>query len=461
MPTAYLVESIPTGMEAFRTPDGHTTEFVLPQLVERAQTRIDLTAMYWNLLAAPTKSDEIGLSEARLAELGAQHGKRLFDALAEAAGRGVRIRILQGPGFGEAPESDILMAQFPEQIEIRQIDTVAWYGAGIMHHKLWIFDGASFYLGSANMDWNSLVQVKELGIVVEDAPELAGDVLRFFEAWWHFHTLNPDTRTVHDPAIQRQRLVPAWSALVSPQERAPHPLDKPELRTAYNIDNPLPVTLNETTASAFISNSPPEVSAPGRTDDLDALLYTIHDARESVCLSFMNFVPLGYPEGEYDPADDKIKIDGQVASPIWWPDLNDALLHAAITHGVHVRLLVSRWAYTSPYTEPFLRALRDTARAALASPRLTSGQIDVKWFIIPGWDRVLGINRDYPGHSRVNHPKYIVTDRRLNIGTSNISWDYFATVSGTSFNSDHAGLVRGLQAIFDRDWSSGYAYPLV
>ena len=54
----------------------------------------------------------------------------------------------------------------------------------------------------------------------------------------------------------------------------------------------------------------------------------------------------------------------------------------------------------------------------------------------------------------------IVTDRRINIGTSNMTWDYFASTAGSSFNDDHPALVRTLQAVFDRDWASSYAWRL-
>lgn len=461
MSTGYLVESIPTGLEDLRTNGGHYTENVLPRLVDGAQNTIDLTAMYWTLRPDPARPDEMGLTEARYEALGATHGSHLFAALAEAARRGVHIRILQSPGFGDAPESEALRQQFPSQVEIRQIEMADWYGSGIMHHKLWIFDRASFYLGSANMDWRALTQVKELGVAVEDAPEIAADVLRFFETWWHLCALEPNVRMVFDPAARTERTVPAWSPLVAPEERAPNPLDQPDLQTSHNIAHPLPVTLNGSPAGAFVTSSPPESCAPGRSTDLDGILHTIHDAQESVCVSVMSYLPLGFYGGEYDEADGKIKVDGEVARPLWWPALNDALLHAVITRGLHVRLLVGRWAHTSPYEEPYLRALREAARAGLASQRYACGQLEIQWFVTPGWDRVAGINRAYPEHSRVNHAKFVVTDRRLNVGTSNLTWNYFATVSGTSFNSDHAGLRQQLQALFDRDWHSRYAYPLV
>ena len=50
-----------------------------------------------------------------------------------------------------------------------------------------------------------------------------------------------------------------------------------------------------------------------------------------------------------------------------------------------------------------------------------------------------------------------MTDKRVNIGTSNLSWDYFVATAGASFNSDHKGLRDITKAIFDRDWDSEYA----
>jgi phospholipase D3/4 len=91
---------------------------------------------------------------------------------------------------------------------------------------------------------------------------------------------------------------------------------------------------------------------------------------------------------------------------------------------------------------------------------MSSGQLEIKRFIIPGWDSTTGSRRKFPGHTRVNHTKYIVTDRRMNIGTSNMTWDYFASTAGSSFNCNHPTLVRALQSAFDRDWASTYAWRL-
>src|SRR5687768_3970911 len=135
---AYLVESIPTGLEDLRgTPGVAYTEDVLKALTARAQRTIDVTAMYWALLPDPTSADESGFSEAQFDAFGAGAGKALYGALQDAAARGVRIRILQSPGFGGGKqESAELQAQHPYQIEIHEINLPAWYDGGIMHQKI-------------------------------------------------------------------------------------------------------------------------------------------------------------------------------------------------------------------------------------------------------------------------------------------------------------------------------------
>lgn len=79
---------------------------------------------------------------------------------------------------------------------------------------------------------------------------------------------------------------------------------------------------------------------------------------------------------------------------------------------------------------------------------------------MPGWNSTAGPDAAFPQYSRVNHAKYIVTDRRVNIGTSNMQWSYFYQTAGTSFNSDDARLRNQLQSVFERDWNSAYTTTL-
>lgn len=245
---AYLVESIPNGLEDLRdTPGVRYTENVLVELTQQARSTIDLTAMYWNLLPDPKSPDESGFTEEQFAKMGADSGRALFEALREAAARGVRIRILESPGFSASskPESATLRDEFPPVVEVFEIDMGRWYGgSGIMHQKMWIFDGRHIYLGSANMDWKSITQVKEMGIAVEACPELAEDATKYFNGWCTFSAVPPSSSEVFDPLVRVDRLVPAWSALVPEGRRPQSPLGAAKYATAYNHRNPLPLELN-------------------------------------------------------------------------------------------------------------------------------------------------------------------------------------------------------------------------
>jgi phospholipase D3/4 len=460
-PRASLVESIPVGLESLRgTPGVQYTEDVLVRLTRAAQSTIYLTAMYWALLPDPKSVDEKGFTDEQFQQMGADSGRALCAALCDAARRGVSIRILQSPGFsGQKQESDNFRERFPERVSIHEIDMSKWYGSGIMHQKVWIFDSVHLYLGSANMDWKSLMQVKEMGVAVEDCPELAADAIKYFDSWWRFSALGPTSQEAFDPAVRIDRRVPSWSTLIPASKRSQSPLaDK--YATKYSARTPLRLALNGEQCGVFLSGCPQEVLGKGRTWDGEGLVHTIDDARKSICISVMDFAPAGlYSRPSAGPP---IRDEGiiPIDTPVWWPLLTDALLSAVLTRKVYVRLLVSKWAHTSPLIEPMLRALQSAADAGRADPYMSSGQLEIKLFMVPGWNSTTGSNRKFPGHTRVNHTKYIVTDRRINIGTSNMTWDYFASTAGSSFNTDHPELVCTLQEVFNRDWASSYAWRL-
>ncbi len=50
--------------------------------------------------------------------------------------------------------------------------------------QLWIVDGQHFYVGSANFDWRSLTQVKEVGLLVKNCACLAQDVAKIWDVYW-------------------------------------------------------------------------------------------------------------------------------------------------------------------------------------------------------------------------------------------------------------------------------------
>lgn len=82
-------------------------------------------------------------------------------------------------------------------------------------------------------------------------------------------------------------------------------------------------------------------------------------------------------------------------------------------------------------------------------------------------------------YTRVNHAKYMATENRVYVGTSNwcagdsylfTRWninsnirrsaDYFINTGGVSIAMQNSQIVQQFQDIFDRDWNSQYAYFL-
>jgi len=432
-PHIYLVETIPADFD-FR-PE-HSTAAALIRLVNETQESIDLSAMYWSLLPDSHPAEVEGLSLVQLEKLGVKHGRLLHNALENALKRGVHLRILQPHNFtgdGNA-EIDNLATRYPQQVHITPVSTLAWYDGGIMHQKLWVFDGRSAYIGSANMDWRALAQVKELGVIIENDPTVAQSVAAHLAAWRQFAGMEVTAVSITDPTSQQERPVPAWSHLVPADRRLPNPF-----APITRLDEPI------------ITTSPPELCENGRYADGETLLRTINDAQEHIGIEVMNFSPTARSRQS------ALTSDGENGRrpPLWQPVIMDALLRAVIQRGVHVRLLISQWAYSTPAAAAYLQAMQAMADASLLDKTVPHGKLEIRRFILSGWDRTTGSKRLYPNYSRVNHAKFIVTEQRINIGTSNFTWDYFTQTGGCSFNSDNETLITQVQAIFERDWLLG------
>ena len=454
---ATIVETIPLGVSF---PPGSTrtsTVEALCRLIDSAVDSLDLTAMYWSLRTQsqnPVEMHSPSTSSYR-------SGDRVYRALVEAAERGVQIRIVQSQGFDPPTDStpvnsesaDLSSLVGDNQVEVRTVNMADWYGAGIMHQKLWIADKRSMYIGSANTDWRSFTHVKELGILIENEPQLCGDATRYFEGWWSLAKISRPaqlTREAIDPVTRIRKLVPGWSTLVPAQDRTQPPWPRTFEEPVGSWSNPRSIVLSGEGGEALVSGGPPELCTSSQTFDLDAIVNTIHDAHQSVCISVMDFDTVSWYSA------------GPTKKPqrVWWPALTDALIEAAVSRHVRVRLLVSLWAHTSLESTQRIRAVKSVADSALER---AGGQFEIRCFVVPGWDRTADsrmASYEYPDHTRVNHTKYVVTDRRVNIGTSNMTWSYYFNCAGLSFNASHVSLVNTLKSIFDRDWYSPFAHSI-
>ncbi len=119
-------------------------------------------------------------------------------------------------------------------ISVRSLNFTALMGAGILHSKLWVVDRRHFYVGSANFDWRSLTQVKELGVLVTDCPCLAADMAKIFEVYW---TLGGQGKSV--PDRYKNQLMFTTTSSNSRLSRWPK-----YLSTQFNHKNPMTLANN-------------------------------------------------------------------------------------------------------------------------------------------------------------------------------------------------------------------------
>lgn len=144
------------------------------QLIKSAEKTIELGSFYWTLRGV----DVVNHSSA-------WEGERIFDDLLDAGiNRKIQIKIAQSKPSNVSPNVDTEIFAAENAAEVRNVDFPKFFGSGVLHTKVWVIDRMHFYVGSANMDWRSLTQVKELGIVGFDCSCLATDVAKIFDVYW-------------------------------------------------------------------------------------------------------------------------------------------------------------------------------------------------------------------------------------------------------------------------------------
>ncbi|KAJ8341437.1 hypothetical protein SKAU_G00337280 [Synaphobranchus kaupii] len=213
------------------------------------------------------------------------------------------------------------------------------------------------------------------------------------------------------------------------------------LDTTINKEHPLVVNISGVTSRVYISASPPSFCPAGRTKDLDAILSVIEGAEHFIDVAVMDY----FPTSRF------------TRHQSYWPTLDNALKRSAFERRVPIRLLISCGRDTDPAMLPFLLSLN-----ALHQPA-EKISLEVKVFIVP-----VGNQSDIP-YSRVNHNKYMVTDKVAYIGTSNWSEDYFSTTAGVALvvsqDAPHPDLEEQmlqmqLKRAFERDWYSQFTVAL-
>ncbi|GMR56813.1 hypothetical protein PMAYCL1PPCAC_27008, partial [Pristionchus mayeri] len=392
-----LVESIPVGVSFPSGPTHADTAETWIKLINETTEVLDIAAFYWNL-----SDDEGHPSSAK--------GARVLDALIRAGKRGVRIRIAQSLNAANASGgyADSERLRKEAKAEVRTLNMTRLVGSGVLHTKFLISDMKRVYVGSANMDWKSLTEVKELGVYVGECACVATDLYRVFSIYWRLG--------------EQDAIIPdKWPI---------------SYRTPYNLAHPMDITLNgEIMGRLFISSSPPPFNPKGREDDLVAIVSLIRRAQKSVSVAVMDFIPTTL----------------YMKNNTFWPALDIALRDAAY-RGVTVKLLVSQWDHSKKAAIPFLRSLM-AINEGLPMRGGKRGSITVRVFTIPATPEKIPF-------TRVNHNKYMVADSSAYIGTSNWAGDYFISTAGVGFALNSTAVAAQLRQVYDRDWSSQYSADL-
>lgn len=396
-----LVESIPLYMDYNGSATfGVPLEEAWEGLIAMATQQLDVVSFYWTLTG-----EDIGVNSSS-----AIPGRKILAAFEALPARNVSVRLLTSKPSVITNSTDFRDLQ-QKGVQVREVD-LGRLTHGVLHSKFWIVDRKHLFIGSANMDWRALTQVKELGVAIYNCSTLAIDLEKIFTSYWEMGL--PDS-TLPDP----------WPS---------------EYDTNITKLRPLLVNEDNVSSQIYIAGSPPAFCPQSRTQDLEALLSIISQAQHYVDVAVMEYIPM-------------IRFNKPQK---YWPVLDDAIKAAALERKVKFRMLISCGRDSPPDMLPYLRSL-----AALDS-HSAHISIKIKLFIVP-----VGNQSDIP-YSRVNHNKYMVTDKVAYIGTSNWSGDYFTTTGGVglviSQQAPHViwekALQSQLKAVFERDWNSNFAVYL-
>ncbi|XP_077587953.1 5'-3' exonuclease PLD4 [Stigmatopora nigra] len=397
-----IVESIPQHVEyKGNVTFGLPLEKAWKELLSMATESLQVVSFYWTLTG-----EDININSSS-----DRPGRAILDQLQSLPSRNVSVQVVTSCPTIRTNSTDLKKLR-QKGVAVREVN----FGRltnGVLHAKFWIVDGRHVFIGSANMDWRALTQVKELGMLIYNCSSLAKDLQKIFLSYWVMGESNS-----------------------SLPEKWPSTFD-----TVINKEHPLLVEEDNITSRIYMAASPPSFCPKSRTLDLEAIVSIISEAQKFIDVAVMEYSPIirfQYPKR-------------------YWPTIDNAIRAAAFDKCVAVRILVSCWHNSYSTMLPFLRSL-----ASLNSYK-DHINIKIKFYILPP-----GNETEIP-FSRVNHNKYMVTDKVAYIGTSNWDGDYFSTTAGVglviSQNSPHPirkskSVQQQLRAVFDRDWSSEFAVQL-
>nr|XP_025958415.1 inactive phospholipase D5 isoform X2 [Dromaius novaehollandiae] len=290
-----LVENIPEGINYSDSAPSHLSLFQgWMNLLNMAEKSVDIVSSQWDLNHSHPSACQ---------------GQRLFEKLLELASRNIEIKLVSDI---LPMESKVLNDLKTKGAEVLYMNMSA-YNEGRLQSSFWIVDKQHVYIGSASLDWRSLGQMKELGIIVYNCSCLVLDLQRIF--------------ALYSSLKYKNKIPPSWSK---------------RLYGVYDTQNKLTLQLNETKSEAFVSNSPKLFCPKDRVLDIEAIYNVIDDAKQFVYIAVMDYLP--------------IVIDTNAKR--YWPYLDGKIREALVLRSIKVRLLISFSRDTDPLTFNFVSSLK-------------------------------------------------------------------------------------------------------
>ncbi|XP_043914311.1 inactive phospholipase D5 isoform X2 [Protopterus annectens] len=393
---AVLVENIPEGLSYTENAPFHLSLFQgWMNLLDMAEKSVYIVSSSWNL-----NESFSGYSHPL-----AWQGQQVLQKLLELKSRNIELKLVSDSQHTGLKELRLLE---DNGAEIHYLNMSVLTG-GTLRTSFWVVDKKHTYIGSANTDWRSLGQMKELGIIIYNCSCIVLDIHRIFTLYGY---------------LRYKDFIPdMWSKRVY---------------ALFHKNSALKGKLNETEVEVFLSNSPKSFCPRDRATDLDAIQHVIEDAKKFVYVSVMDYLPLVYSGN----------------NKRYWSVIDEKLRDALVLRNISVRLLISHWKETHPLTFNFALSLK-----ALCT-ELPHCNIEVKFFA-PEEQK----NASFP---RVNHNKYVVTDRAAYFGNFNWVGNDFCHNAGSglvikkteaSINKNET-IVEQLKAVFERDWYSSHSKNL-
>lgn len=261
-----LVYSYPAETE-LREPDLREARYVWPEMIAQARKSVDVEQFY----VAPSTGEPL---------------EHTLAALRQAGERGVKIRVLLEKKFERNSLDGIAVLKTIPNLELRIIDWSKVAGAGIVHAKFMVVDGAQAYVGSQNWDWRSLKHIHELGLRVAEPAVVQGAQAVFEHDW--AAALDPAGAAVAPgPAVDRSRRV-------------------------------------------YLVASPKGFTPAGVGDSQAELPALVAEAKDSLDAQVMDYNPTTYAKPRR-----------------FYPVIDNALRDAAV-RGVKLRLAVANWSTDEP-----------------------------------------------------------------------------------------------------------------